>query len=281
MTVGYELTATHSDGAPGVSVVAGTEEATQKSAEEHVPATTAGKLRIRNIVVLNTAGVYSIASQTDVRPWCTGGTVAETKEEGKIGAGTVSLGKLAAPLAPCVFRTGDLRFTALSAVETGWLVCEGQEVSRTTYAALFAAIGTTYGAGNGTTTFNVPNYIERVPMGAGATNKLGAKLGAATVALTIAQLASHSHGGKTGTGTTGGESQTHTHGFSSATVVDLTGGFSAIGSGGQGVGTLTETGPNGADHNHSVPALTINAEGSGEAHNNIQPSTICNVWIKT
>ena len=47
----------------------------------------------------------------------------------------------------------------------GWLICQGQEVSRTTYANLFAAIGTTYGAGNGSTTFNLPQTTNRVLMG--------------------------------------------------------------------------------------------------------------------
>jgi hypothetical protein len=89
MTVGFELTPSTSGDAATVSIVSGVEETTQKVAEEHVPATTAGKVRIRNIVVLNTAGVYSIVAQADVRPWCTGGTFAETKEEGKIGAGAV------------------------------------------------------------------------------------------------------------------------------------------------------------------------------------------------
>jgi microcystin-dependent protein len=48
---------------------------------------------------------------------------------------------------------------------TGWLKCDGSAVSRTTYASLFVAIGTTYGAGNGSTTFNLPNLLGRVPFG--------------------------------------------------------------------------------------------------------------------
>lgn len=48
---------------------------------------------------------------------------------------------------------------------SGWLVCQGQEVSRTTYATLWNAIGTKYGAGNGSTTFNLPSLINRVIMG--------------------------------------------------------------------------------------------------------------------
>lgn len=54
-------------------------------------------------------------------------------------------------------------------VPTGYLLCNGQAVSRTTYADLYAVIGTKYGAGNGSTTFNVPNLVEKFPMGANGT----------------------------------------------------------------------------------------------------------------
>jgi microcystin-dependent protein len=50
---------------------------------------------------------------------------------------------------------------------TGWLLCNGAAVSRTTYDTLFAVISTTYGTGNGSTTFNVPNLENRVPIGSG------------------------------------------------------------------------------------------------------------------
>ena len=54
-----------------------------------------------------------------------------------------------------------------AAAPAGWLLCGGQEVSRTTYAALYAAIGTTYGAGDGSTTFNLPDCRERILAGKG------------------------------------------------------------------------------------------------------------------
>lgn len=53
-----------------------------------------------------------------------------------------------------------------STAPTGWLLCYGQAISRTTYSTLFAAIGTQYGAGDGSTTFNVPDMRGRVPAGA-------------------------------------------------------------------------------------------------------------------
>lgn len=58
-------------------------------------------------------------------------------------------------------KPGALQDYAMATAPSGWLACDGQAVSRTTYAALFAAIGTTWGAGDGSTTFNVPNLQDR------------------------------------------------------------------------------------------------------------------------
>lgn len=62
----------------------------------------------------------------------------------------------------------------------GFLECDGRAVSRTTWASLFAKIGTTYGAGDGSTTFNLPDYSNRVPIGVSSSIDLGAKGGAST-----------------------------------------------------------------------------------------------------
>src|SRR6185503_20590605 len=60
------------------------------------------------------------------------------------------------------------------AAPSGWLNCDGSAVSRTTYANLFAAIGTTFGAGDGSTTFNVPDLRGRVIAAVdGGANRLG------------------------------------------------------------------------------------------------------------
>lgn len=68
-----------------------------------------------------------------------------------------------------------------SAAPSGWLLCAGQEVSRTTYAALFTALGTAYGVGNGSTTFNLPDLRGRIPggkddMGGSAASRLNVTL---------------------------------------------------------------------------------------------------------
>ena len=93
-----------------------------------------------------------------------------------------------------------------SSVPTGFLECDGAAVSRSTYATLFAAVGTTYGAGDGASTFNVPNLADNVAMGKSGTKALASTGGANTVsasgtvggstantAISIAQVASHQH----------------------------------------------------------------------------------------
>lgn len=80
---------------------------------------------------------------------------------------------------------------------TNWLLCDGQEVSRTTYAELFSLIGTTYGTGDGSTTFNVPDMRGYVPVGKDNTDTnidtLGKKYGEKTHTLTVDEIPEHAH----------------------------------------------------------------------------------------
>lgn len=87
--------------------------------------------------------------------------------------------------------TGAVIWRANGSIPSASLLSDGQAVSRTTYAALFAVIGTTYGAGDGSTTFNVPNLIERYPAGANS----GAGFGRGTTAGTK----DHTHTGNSHT----------------------------------------------------------------------------------
>lgn len=61
--------------------------------------------------------------------------------------------------------TGTVVPFSAETIPQGYLLCQGQAVNRETYAALYAIIGTTYGAGNGSTTFNLPNLQGRIPVG--------------------------------------------------------------------------------------------------------------------
>lgn len=92
----------------------------------------------------------------------------------------------------------------------GYLLCNGAAVSRTAYAALFAVIGTTFGAGDGSTTFNLPDTRNRMPIGAGSLYAVGGTGGSKD-----AIIVSHTHtaslaGSGSGTANTGG-SHTHTY----------------------------------------------------------------------
>ena len=75
----------------------------------------------------------------------------------------------------------------------GYLLCDGSAVSRTDYADLFTAIGTTYGAGDGSTTFNLPNLSGRVVLGVSQSHALGTTGGEASHTLTEQELPAHSH----------------------------------------------------------------------------------------
>ena len=68
-------------------------------------------------------------------------------------------------LANILVPTGCVQAYAGNTTPQGWLLCDGSAVSRTDYAALFAVIGTTYGAGNGSTTFNLPNLVDKFIQG--------------------------------------------------------------------------------------------------------------------
>ena len=83
--------------------------------------------------------------------------------------------------------TGVIKMWPTATAPTGYLVCNGQAVSRTTFAALFSVLGTTFGVGNGSTTFNVPNYVDRMPIGSGnlyTTNSQGGSRDAIVVSHT-------------------------------------------------------------------------------------------------
>lgn len=190
---------------------------------------------------------------------------------------------------------GTLKEYAGLDTPSGYLLCYGQAISRTTYAALFAKIGTAWGVGDGSTTFNVPDFRGRSPfgkddMGGSAAGRLttaasgvdGATLGAVggsqTHTLTAAQLAAHTHAAPTtavvprdGWGTFGGDLGS----VASGRVVvgsganEVTEALNSLRAAGNDISvTLSGSGPSGS-------------AGSGEAHNNMPPAGVVNILIKT
>jgi microcystin-dependent protein len=97
---------------------------------------------------------------------------------------------------------GMISYFGNSSAPDGWLLCNGQAVSRSTYATLFGIISTTFGAGNGSTTFNLPDYRDRMPVGAGTLYGIGAT-GGSKDAIVVAHSHTLSGGSVSGTFVTG------------------------------------------------------------------------------
>ena len=202
---------------------------------------------------------------------------------------------------------------------SGYLLCDGSDVSRTTYAALFAVIGTTYGSGNGSTTFNLPDLRQRVPVGkysSGTFATLGVKGGAENITLSITNLPSHTHDVNPSSFTSASEgahthtvdppsTSTSTDGSHTHTYVDehensreqvdypdetwvsdvQTSETKNTGAAGNHYHTVNIAEFNsgaGSVHSHTidVPNTTSTSVGSGTSFSNVQPFIVLNYIIK-
>lgn len=177
-----------------------------------------------------------------------------------------------------------------SSVPSGFLLCDGQAVSRTTYANLFVAIGTTWGSGDGSTTFNVPDYRGYAMAGAdnmGGTpaNRLtgyalGSTGGAQAVTLAANQLpvSAYQDTGHAHTATDSG----HDHPFGNNIQI---GALSSSGGGTDyliiGTPAAINTGTGTAHVTVASGTANITNPGGGQSHSNVQPTATCNVIIKT
>ena len=198
-------------------------------------------------------------------------------------------------------EAGIITTFAGSTPPAGWLPCDGSAVSRTDYATLFAVVGTTYGAGDGSTTFNLPDLSGRVVIGVSGTHALGSTGGSETVTLTENQLPAHVH-----------EVPQHGHGndiaaktpalshsitqpmykYNRPNSAGIAGGSSK-----QTVKTTsTQTATRGTNVSvtaHAAASCTVGGSvtacqafnsgsyGNGGSHNNMQPYTAVNYLIST
>lgn len=207
-----------------------------------------------------------------------------------------------------------LPFAATTA-PTGFVFCRGQAISRTTYAALYAAIGTTYGAGDGSTTFNVPNLQTRVPAGldasgtpdtsfdvlgetggskdAVAAHTHGVGTYAASTTATTASSGSHAHtqsatsdlnNHKHNVPARQTSSTSHTHTGSATVAAGFSGTDVNIESYAPIDLNIETTIDSGGSHTHTVTATTTlsgSSASSGTSGGNLSPYIVLNYIIKT
>lgn len=206
-----------------------------------------------------------------------------------IGASTASTGAFTTLSASSTFTLGGTEVTATAAelnvlsggiaqpptaaihmyggtsAPTGWLLCNGAAVSRSTYADLFAVVGTTYGAGDGSSTFNLPDLRDRFAVGSGTTYSAGATGGAATHTLSTAEMPAHTH---SATSVDSG----HTHNFAVGNNADID----------NDVGTSSGSGSTDTTASGTANiTTTIASTGGGGAHNNLPPYIGLAFIIKT
>ena len=148
---------------------------------------------------------------------------------------------------------------------TGWKVCDDTAISRSTFARLFAVIGTSFGVGDGSANFNLPDLRDRTMLGKGSNM---ATLGAATtgIAASAVMASATKSGVATATGTTGS---------TSAAISAPTGNF-ATSAKDSSVSTAV-TSVNATGHTHSIPALTVD----DFTVNTTLPSQVVQFIIKT
>jgi len=176
--------------------------------------------------------------------------------------------------------TGVIVAYAGTAAPTGYLLCDGAAVNRTTYSTLFALVSTTFGVGDGSTTFNVPDLRGRMPLGLdnlggssantvtnAQADSLGGLAGSEDHTLLTAEMATHTHVASTNS------QGAHTHNIQGDSAKDS--GSSAGRLVGSSAGTASAS--NGA-HTHTV---TVNNAGSDTAHNNMHPYLSLGYIIKT
>jgi len=162
---------------------------------------------------------------------------------------------------------------------TGWLICDGSEVNRQTYALLYSAIGVTYGPGDYVATFNLPDLRGRVVVGAGqgyglSPRVIGSNFGAETHTLSELEMPSHTHSVS---------DPGHYHNIGNDNVIGQTFGvtYPALPGPAYCVGATVVGGSNINQPTHgNITGITNNPAGNSHAHDINQPSLVLNYIIK-
>ena len=201
---------------------------------------------LTNPKINENVALSATATELNVLDGITASTAELNYVDGVTSAIQTQINTLTSNLSSAV-PSGVISAYAGSTAPSGYLLCDGTAVSRTTYSGLFGIISTTYGVGDNSTTFNVPNLKGKVAVGRDSSqaefSDLAETSGEKTVTLTTAQIPSHNHSSF----------------------------IFGSGSGNSGLGPTTIANTN----------TTTGNTGGGEAHNNLQPYLVINYIIKT
>jgi microcystin-dependent protein len=198
-------------------------------------------------------GTVTLGSNSNVK--ITGGTANQYLQTD--GAGNLSYSTVQG------VPTASIIMYGANTAPSGWLVCDGTAVSRTTYAALFAVVSNTFGIGDNSTTFNLPDFRGRAPYGVDASQSI-------TIGSSSAGKINISFQNSTGTGTTGtGTTGTSTTGTSATAVTATTSNTSttiasttSTGTSGTGTGTIPAATYSTGSGTGTIPAITYST-GTG------------------
>jgi microcystin-dependent protein len=162
--------------------------------------------------------------------------------------------------------TGMLQMWSTASAPTGYLLCDGSAVSRSTYSALFAVISTTFGTGDGSTTFNLPDYRGRSPLGVSGSYALASTGGSAD-----AVVVSHTH-------TISDPGHSHSASAYEWTIPSVGGGYLAYSRNSNANNGAQVLAPGVGSATTGITAVTAGVSGTGA---NLQPYLAINFIIKT